>query len=176
MGMRSGKTLRRAKSARAKKTRGSTKAKAPRKAAKRAAAKRSTPKRAAPAVATEPADRAMRELARRIVDLTVANDDEASLALYADDVESTEMGMEPTVGIDAIRQKFVMWRSMVTDAHFTARNVWVDGDTIIIEWVGRVTLAGSGREVDFPEIAIHQIVDGQIARERFYYDPSLLRS
>src|SRR5437870_2860314 len=51
-----------------------------------------------------PADKALREFAKRIVDLTVTHDDEASFGLYADNVESVEMGMPPTSGIEAIRQ------------------------------------------------------------------------
>ena len=118
---------------------------------------------------------ALRGLARRIVDLTIANDDAASLALYADGIESREASMPASVGIDAIKQKFAMWRNMVTDAVFTPRSVVADGKTIVIEWDGRVTLAASGRVVDFPEVAVHEIAGGKIVKERFYYDPSLLQ-
>jgi ketosteroid isomerase-like protein len=118
----------------------------------------------------------MRDLAKRIIDITLSNDDDAAFALYSDGIESAEMGMPPSVGIEAIRQKFVMWRSMVNNAVFQPRRVWVDGNSIIIEWDGRVTLAADGRTVDLPEIAIHEIENGKIARERFYYDPAALRS
>src|SRR6266849_5993559 len=80
----------------------------------------------------------LRALAQRIVDLTIKGDDEGSFALYSDTVESVEPGMPPAVGIDAIKQKFTMWRGMVSDSAWQARNVWVDGNTIIIEWTGRV--------------------------------------
>ena len=85
------------------------------------------------------------------------------------------MGMEPTVGLDAIRQKFVMWRSMVSNAEFKARGVWVDGNTIVIEWDGRCTLSANGKVVDLIEVAIHEIENGKIARERFYYNPAVLQ-
>ena len=117
----------------------------------------------------------VRALARRIVTLTVANDDEATLALYASDVESTEQGQPPMRGIDSIRQKFAGWRSMVTQAHFEPRRVCVDGDTIVIEWVGEVTLAASGKHALLHEVAIHEIRDGKIAREAYFYDPATLR-
>jgi ketosteroid isomerase-like protein len=175
MGKKSGKALPKAakKKTAASRKRPVTKAKRAAPAARGAAKKKPAPRRAAP---RPPADQAMRELAKRIVDVTLANDDDAAFALYADGVESTEMGMPASVGIDAIRQKFVMWRSMVTDATFQPRRVWVDGNTIIIEWDGRVTLAASGRTVDLPEIAVHEVQNGKIARERFYYDPTILRS
>ena len=160
MGMNRGKALRTVK-------------KAARPAKKRAVAK-ARPARA-PQRAAPPADQAMRALARRIVELTEHNDDEASFALYADNIESKEMGMPPQVGLDAIRQKFQMWRSMVREAKVQARRVWVDGNTIIIEWDGQVTLAANGREAELAEIAVHVIENGKIVRECFYYNPAALQ-
>ena len=153
-----------------------------RKASKGRSAKRSTakkkpatrarkkPRAAAPRIAD-----AVRALARRIVAVTAANDDEATLALYAADVESTEQGQPTMRGIESIRQKFVGWRSMVSEAHFEPRRVCVDGNTIVIEWVGSVTLAASGKQAQLHEVAIHEIQDGKIAREAYFYDPSTLR-
>ena len=117
----------------------------------------------------------LRAFARRIVAVTQSNDDEATLALYADDVESTEQGQQPTRGIDSIRQKFAGWRSMVSDARFEPRRVCVDGNTIVIEWVGDVTLTASGNRAQLHEVAIHEIRDGKITREAYFYDPSALR-
>ena len=117
----------------------------------------------------------LRAFARRIVAVTQSNDDEATLALYADDVESTEQGQQPMRGIDSIRQKFAGWRSMVSDAHFEPRRVCVDGNTIVIEWVGDVTLAANGQRAQLHEVAIHEIRDGKITREAYFYDPSALR-
>jgi ketosteroid isomerase-like protein len=119
--------------------------------------------------------RALRTLAQRIVDLTIANDDAATLALYADNIESKEANNPASVGLEAIKQKFAMWRGMVSDAAFTPRTVVVDGNTIVIEWAGRVTLAASGRVVDLNEVAVHEIAGGKIVKERFYYDPSVLQ-
>jgi ketosteroid isomerase-like protein len=116
----------------------------------------------------------LRALAQRIIDVTLANDEDATLALYAPDVESTEQGQAPMFGIDSIRQKFAGWRSMVTDARFEPRRVCVDGNTIVIEWVGDVTLAASGRQARLHEVAIHEIEDGRIVREAFFYDPAAL--
>jgi uncharacterized protein (TIGR02246 family) len=117
---------------------------------------------------------ALRALAQRIIDATLANDEDAVLALYADDVESREAGQPPVVGRDAIRAKLEAWRGMVSDAVFQPLNVVVDGHTIVIEWVGRITLAASGRIVELTEVAVHEIANGRIVRERYYYDPALL--
>ena len=117
---------------------------------------------------------AIRALAQRIVEVTLANDDEATLALYASDVESIEMGQPPMRGLDSIRQKFAGWRSMVTEARFEPRRVCVDGNTIVIEWVGDVTLAANGKQAQLHEVAIHEIRDGKIAREAYFYNPAAL--
>jgi ketosteroid isomerase-like protein len=177
MGMRRGKALkvRKTTAKRVVKKKAAPKAKraaAPK--AKRAAAPKA---KVVTRTVTVTVDRntALRALAQRIVDVTVANDDEAALALYAADVESREASNPPMVGIDAIREKLKMWRGMVSDAAFAPRSVVADGKTIVIEWDGRVTLAASGRVVELNEVAVHEIEHGRIARERFYYDPSLLQ-
>ena len=152
-----------------------------RKASKGRSAKRSTTKKK-PATKARKKTRAaaprssdaVRALARRIVAVTTASDDEATLALYADDVESTEQGQPTMRGIDSIRQKFAGWRSMVSEAHFEPRRVCVDGNTIVIEWVGHVTLAASGKQAEMHEVAIHEIRGGKIVREAYFYDPSAL--
>lgn len=117
----------------------------------------------------------IRELAKRIIDVTLANDDEGTLALYADSIESIERGQPPMVGIDAIKQKFAMWRGMTSSTDFRVRKLTVDGNTIMIEWEGDVTLSPSGKQVLLEEVAVHEIVGGKIARERFYYDPSVMQ-
>jgi ketosteroid isomerase-like protein len=117
---------------------------------------------------------AMRAFAQRIIDVTIADNDDEILALYADDIESTEAGQPPMVGHDALRSKFAGWRGMVTDTSFEPRRVVVDGNVIVIEWVGRVTLAASGRQAELHEVAVHEIRDGKIAREAFFYNPAAL--
>jgi len=119
-------------------------------------------------------DHKIRGLARRIVELTTANAEDLS-ELYADDVESIEMNMPAMVGLDAIRKKLEGWNDMVSDPSFTAANVWVDGNNVIIEWIGDVTLKATGKRAQLREIAIHEIKNGKIARERYYYDPAALQ-
>jgi len=117
----------------------------------------------------------VRDLARRIVDVTVAGDDAAAFALYADSVESMEAGSAPTVGIAALREKFATWRSMIRDSTWRPLNVWIDGNTIVVEWAGRITFAATGKSIDLREIAVHEVKNAKIARERFYYDRSALQ-
>ena len=139
--------------------------------AKRPAARRVAPAGRPPAPRPDP----VRELAKRIIDVTLANDDDATLALYADTVESVERGAPTMTGIEALKQKFAMWRGMTSSAQFRVRKVTVDGNTIMIEWEGDVTLSPSGKQVLLEEVAVHEIENGKIARERFYYDPSVMQ-
>ena len=118
----------------------------------------------------------VRALADRIVDLTTSDQGDALFDIYAEDVESIEMNQPTTVGLDAIRQKLEGWNNMVSNPKFTAKNVWVDGNTIIVEWVGDVTLNATGKAATLREIAVHEIKDGKIQRERYYYDPAALQS
>jgi ketosteroid isomerase-like protein len=117
----------------------------------------------------------LRRIARSIVTSTSVNDEKRMLSLYADSVESEETGQNPSYGIEAIKQKTERWRKMVSDQKWHARNLWVDGQTVIIEWEAHLTLRPGGRKVPFREVAIHEIRNGKIVRERFYYDPTQLR-
>lgn len=137
---------------------------------KAAAPKAARPKRAA----TTPVRNPVRELAQRIVHLTINHDDEGSFALYASNVESIEPGQPPMVGLEAIKQKFAGWHAMAPHSTWRARNVCVEGNTIVIEWEGDVTFA-TGKQATLSEVAIHEIENGKIVRERFYYDRSALQ-
>lgn len=121
------------------------------------------------APAAPPAVNPVRQLAQRIVNLTLSHDDDGCLALYAANVESMEPGQPVFVGVDAIKQKFAGWRAMAPQSTWRARTVSVDGNTIVIEWEGDVTFA-TGKQSRMNEVAVHEVENGKIARERFYYD------
>ena len=145
------------------------------KAAKPARRKAATAKAVRPTRApAAPARNPVRELAQRIVELTINHDDEGCFALYAPNVESAEMGQPPTTGVEAIRQKTAGWHAMAPQSTWRARNVCVDGNTIVIEWEGDVTFA-TGKQTTLNEVAIHKIENGKIVRERYYYDRTALQ-
>lgn len=145
-------------------------------AAKKTAAKskKTKPKAAAPTPKGAPSLADLRRIARSIVTATSVADEKRMLTLYADSVESEEAGQLPTYGIEAIKQKNEQWNKMVSDARWHARNLWADGQTVIIEWEAQLTLRPGGRKVLFREIAVHEVRGGKIVRERYYYDPSIL--
>lgn len=143
---------------------------------KKTTPKASKPKpraQAAPKGAASIAD--LRRVARSIVTSTSVDDRKRMLSLYADAVESEEAGQMPTYGIEAIKQKMEQWDRMVSDVRWHARNLWCDGQTVIIEWEAQLSMKPGGRKVLLKEIAIHEVRSGKIVRERFYYDPTLLR-
>jgi ketosteroid isomerase-like protein len=160
----------RRKSARRKSSRKSARAPRGRKPArKRAAARRG--KRAA--ASKRPAAAASLDaLARKIVKAT--NDPNYPFAeFYAADVVSREATGEVFRGLAGLEQKGRNWESMQMGTTWKARNVFVKGNTICIEWDARVTLR-DGRTVDMPEVALHEVRDGKIVSERYYYNPLLL--
>lgn len=119
----------------------------------------------------------LRDFVVRLLEASAGADEDAILALYADDVESIEANMPATIGTDALRAKYAGWRNAVSSTDLKPQNVWVDGNTntVLIEWVGPCVLAGSGKQIELREIAVHEIEDGKIVRERYYYDPSVFQ-
>ncbi|MEY4949710.1 MAG: SnoaL-like polyketide cyclase [Pseudomonadota bacterium] len=117
----------------------------------------------------------LRRVARAIVTSTSVHDEKRMLALYADSIESQEASQLPIYGIEAVKLKSEQWRKMVSDSRWHARNMWCDGQTVVIEWEAQLTLRPGSRKVLLREIAVHEVREGKIVRERFYYDPSLLR-
>ena len=134
--------------------------------AKTKSAQRKPAKRAAKAAPSLDA------LARKIVRAT-NQPDYPFMTLYAVDCTSAEPMGEPARGHAAMEEKNARWAQMQSSARWTALNVWTGGNTISIEWSGDVQLR-DGRLVNLREIAVHEIVDGKIQHERFYYNPLAL--
>jgi ketosteroid isomerase-like protein len=145
-----------------------------------AATKRKTTRSAKPKDRPSPGTRGaptladLRRIARSIVTSTSVMDERRMLSLYADSIESQEVGEAPTYGIEALKKKMERFNKRVSSQRWHARNHWVDGQTVIVEWEAHLSLRPGGRKVVLNELAIHEIRNGQIVRERFYYDPRAL--
>lgn len=140
-------------------------------------------KKASKASARKPARRAARAkakakapsleaLARRIVRAT-QQPDFPFATLYTVDCTSTEPIGAPARGHAGLEEKNARWAQMQSQSVWTARNVWTGKNTICIEWDGEVTMR-DGRQVSLREIAVHEIRDGKIQHERYYYNPLAL--
>ncbi len=147
-------------------------AKATRSAAKPARAAASVPARKpAASVAKQPSPLAA--LAQKLVEATLDESKFSIPALYSADTVSVEGNGNIVRGHDGLAQKLAMWNQMQEGTKWRARNVALGKNLIVIEWDADVTLRG-GRVTSLCEVAVHEIEDGKIVSERYYYDPSAL--
>ncbi len=129
----------------------------------RAGAKKKAAKAAAPTI---------EGLAQRIVRTMTKPGSIPLRELYAENATSKESGpMPPAVGLAAIEAKGAGFEAMVKEQSWKAAHVWTRGNAIAIEWVGRIAFK-NGRSIDLSEIAVHEVKNGKIVAERYYYDPA----
>jgi len=144
------------------------------KAARRA---KTTTKRKAttrkPAARKQPVANSLEAVARRIVEATIKPEKFVIKDLYTTDCISQEAAGEPAVGHAGLELKLKRWEAMQKGTTWRARSVALGKNLICIEWDAKVTM-NDGRVVPLPEVAIHEIRGGKIARERFYYNPTAL--
>ncbi len=112
-------------------------------------------------------------LARKIVRATHNPSHFKASDFYAENCVSREAAGDPASGIAGIEAKMQEWNKFQESSTWKARNVFVKGNTICIEWEAEVKLRG-GPVVHFEEIAVHEVKNGKIAAERYYYDPATL--
>jgi hypothetical protein len=150
--------------------------------AKKKSAKKGSAKRSARANKPSRAKRGAKKpaasldaLARKIVRLTQnPSFGEAEIQmLYHPDCTSQEGTGTIDRGYAGLEEKGKRWNQMQSGTTWKAKNVWVGGGTICIEWDATVNLR-DGRTAKMPEIAVHEIKDGRIKHERFYYNPLVL--
>ena len=116
----------------------------------------------------------LRRIARAIVTSTSVADAKRTQSLYAETVEFPDLaGHESTAhGLQGLTEELGLWDRRTSDSRWHARNLWCDGQTIIIEWEARMASRPGGREELHREVAIHEIRNGKIVRERFYHEPT----
>jgi len=93
--------------------------------------------------------------------------------LYNPDAVSTEGNGQSVTGYAGLEQKMKGWEQMAASMVSKPRNVWTGKRTICIEWDSTVTLR-DGRTVQLHETAVHEIKNGKIQSERYYYNPAAL--
>lgn len=89
---------------------------------------------------------------------------------YADDVEMQENSEKPVRGKDANRKREEEFFGSVQEFH-GARLLKsaVDQNASFSEWMWDVTLEDAGR-VKMEQVSVREWKDGQVVRERFYYN------
>jgi ketosteroid isomerase-like protein len=135
-------------------------------AKKKAAAKKAAPKKAAGS--------GLDALARKIVKMSQGATFGAAeiRELYAPDAVSVEASGATSTGYAGLEEKMKGWEQMTAGMSSKAVNVWTGPRTICIEWDSTVTLR-DGRTVQMRETAVHEIAEGKIRRERYYYNPAI---
>lgn len=93
--------------------------------------------------------------------------------LYAEGAVSREATGDVATGFAALEQKLARWEAMQDRTEWKPRKVFSDGNAICIEWDATVHLR-DGRVVPLAEVAIHEVRDGKIVSERYYYNPMAL--
>jgi len=138
------------------------------KVARRAPVKKSPAKKAAAAPGLE-------GLARKIVRMSQGptfGADEIR-ALYNPDCTSIEASGAEAQGYAGLESKMKGWEQMTSAMVSKPRNVWTGRNTICIEWDSTVSMR-DGRTVQLHEVAVHEIKNGKIQTERYYYNPMAL--
>lgn len=94
-------------------------------------------------------------------------------ALYHPDAVSTEASGQTATGYAGLEEKMKGWEQMAASMVSKPRNVWTGKSTICIEWDSTVTTR-DGRTLKLQETAVHEIKNGKIQSERYYYNPAAL--
>jgi ketosteroid isomerase-like protein len=94
-------------------------------------------------------------------------------ALYNPDATSTEANGGTSTGYAGLEEKMKGWEQMTSAMVSKPRNVWTGRNTICIEWESTITTR-DGRTVQLQETAVHEIKNGKIQSERYYYNPAAL--
>ena len=144
------------------------------KAGKRAGAGRRAAR--APRRAAKPkpaAGSSLASLARKIVRATSDPSRFDLRDLYAEGCVSREATGDVSTGFAGLEAKLKRWEAMQERTEWKPRRVLTDAECICIEWDATVHLR-DGRVVPLAEVAVHEVRDGKIVAERFYYNPLAL--
>jgi hypothetical protein len=89
---------------------------------------------------------------------------------YAEDVVMQENSTEPFVGKAVNRERELQFVNSVAEFHgASVLSSAVNGDTSFSEWEMDVTFQG-GTRYKLAQVAVRTWKDGQVVRERFYYN------
>jgi ketosteroid isomerase-like protein len=122
-----------------------------------------------------------RELVSRFYDNFDRGDVEAALAVFSDDLETTDPGMGTVHGLEPFREYLLTLKRAVPDARALIEALYEAGDAVIVEgrFVGTHTgpLAGpdgdtepTGAHVDLRFADVSRVQGGRIVSYHTYYD------
>ena len=101
-------------------------------------------------------------------DTWAAQDIEAIMAHFTDDIVYHNMPMDPAEGADAVRSAIEGFLAMADSIEFVTLHEVADGDIVLNERVDTFVIAGNPTPIRV--MGIFELRDGKIARWRDYFD------
>ena len=94
---------------------------------------------------------------------------DALIAFFTDDAVYHNIPLDPVVGTDQIRATITGFTGGVESIEFRLDAIAGDGGTVLTERVDIFTFPG-GHRIELPVMGTFEVVDGQIAAWRDYFD------
>jgi uncharacterized protein (TIGR02246 family) len=108
-------------------------------------------------------------------DAWLAEDVDAYLACFTDDVVVQTPGREPVQGMRDYAALVHGSLAALRPTTFEFHELAVDGDTVLAEWTITLTVRDDGRTISYRGMSSCELRGDRIARWREYYDPVDLR-
>jgi len=110
------------------------------------------------------------EVGKKLVELARNNDYATIYAdLYSPEIVSIEADGKEFVGMEAIAEKNAMWEATMEVHSTESSDAFPHADSFAVIWKMDVTQKESGHRFVMEEVAVYDVQDGRIVRERFFY-------
>jgi ketosteroid isomerase-like protein len=111
-----------------------------------------------------------RELGQKLVELARKDDYPTIYSeLYSPTVVSTEADGKTYTGMAEIEAKNEWWSSTMEVHSTECSDAFPHGDSFAIIWKMDLTEKASGHRFVMEEVAVYDVADGRIVKERFFY-------
>ncbi|MDW3219998.1 MAG: nuclear transport factor 2 family protein [Acidimicrobiales bacterium] len=111
-----------------------------------------------------------RAVVQSLADAWAAQDIDAIMDHFTDDIVYHNMPMEPAEGREAVREAIEGFLAMADSILFETRNEVSDGDLVLNERVDTFVIGGNPTPIEV--MGTFELRDGKIARWRDYFDMS----
>ncbi|MEZ5247096.1 MAG: nuclear transport factor 2 family protein [Acidimicrobiales bacterium] len=109
-----------------------------------------------------------RAVVASLADAWAAQDIEAIMGHFTDDIVYHNMPMEPAEGTEAVRAAIEGFLAMADSISFETLHEVAEGDVVLNERVDTFVIAGNPTPIEV--MGIFELRDGKIARWRDYFD------
>lgn len=118
---------------------------------------------------------AAQEVVREFCDAVSKRDTALLRPLLGDDIVYHNVGMAPTVGLEATLANLAgQWQRFTQTYEFRVLTLAADGDVVLTERID--TLAGAaGPSLPIPVMGAFEVRNGKIVAWRDYFDPTLIQ-